>query len=153
MTVCLIPAPHDPWRHNPQFASIWPEPYATEAREASAADWRSGMIHLIAYEVHVVGITGYFFIPGDDKNVYLRWHGVVPEMRGKGIGRVAIRLLALMLSEYFPTRSLVELAPDNEYGKTVEPFFAACGFVKQAERVSYCGEMWWPWHLDLGNFK
>lgn len=145
-----LPKPFEKW---PQLQTIWPEPYASEAAEASDIDWLSTDEPIMPISVagEVVGITGWFYMEkpwrqyAKKGDVYLRWHGIVPEHRRKGYAAEALRQVLVMLLGRAtiggkPIRQLVELAPHNEYGRTVAaPFFEAMGFVNEGKTI-YCGE-------------
>ena len=120
---------------------IWPAPYADPAAAATSADWQSGEICAITWRSHyslrsseakIVGITGWFHDPEAPEDIYLRWTGVLPECRRMGFGEDGLNMLIKHLSYNFPNhKRLIELVPDNEYGRTVAlPFFQAYGFEK-----------------------
>ncbi|SAL88492.1 hypothetical protein AWB74_08588 [Caballeronia arvi] len=121
----------DPFARYPSLQDIWPEPYRSEAARISRVHSASGEVFYVALDGTVIGITGVFF---DDNNapsdVYLRWTGVVPTVRQKGLGRAVIRLVANLCQQRYPTRKrLIELLPDNEYGHAFpRPFFERIGF-------------------------
>lgn len=115
---------------------IWPEPYAAEAANATISDGivdPQSQIFLIYDNFRrLLGITGYFEIEGDV--AYLRWTGVLPEFRRRGIFLEAIRLLVRQLRGANPNvKKLVELVPDNEYGKSIMNAFVVSGFVYDQE--------------------
>jgi len=146
----LEAAKGNPWQLHPQLATIWPEPYNTEAKEASAEDSHTGQVMLIKYGHQVIGTTGLFLQDDDFLNVYLRWHGVVPQWRRHGYAGEAIKLIASVARMVFPHRRyLVELAPVTQYGEAVIRFFTSVGFTVHPEQHRYCDEMWWPMLYDL----
>lgn len=135
---------------HPQLRSIGPEPYVSEAAAASFADRETQQVMLIEFDGTVIGCTGYFVQDHDPDNLYLRWHGVVPALRGHGLAHAALKLLVAYLQQTEPQRRhLIELAPVNAYGDSVAGFFRSIGFVRQRKPVQYCDEAWWPWWLDL----
>jgi hypothetical protein len=154
MTINLIQAEGSPFDLHPQLQTIWPEPYNTFAREASAEDSHTGQVQLIMLDNAVVGITGVFSEDDNDDDVFLRWHGVVPGLRHSGIARAAIELLVADVSPlFYPERKrLIELVPHTEYGRTiVEPFFQKVGFVKHGrlERYDWVDHEWQPYALTF----
>jgi hypothetical protein len=111
-----------------------------------------GQVLLILDDTKVVGITGVFDEHDNKDDIYLRWTGVVPDLRCRGIGRHTIELLvAEGCPRFYATRSnLIELVPENKYGRTlVEPFFQAVGFVKHGGMKMYdwINHAWQPFIL------
>jgi GNAT superfamily N-acetyltransferase len=134
----------DPFEEFVFLNQIWPEPYHSSAREATKEDCQIGQVFLIMNGSNVVGITGIFFEPENDSDVFLRWTGIAPGWRGKGIARDAMQQLILLCKGWLGDRKrLVELVPDNEYGNTVvKPFFEAIGFVES--KIGKHEETDWP---------
>jgi len=133
MAHLIVPHPgvRNPFEEYPVLEEIWPDPYRAFAYEASKEDCQTGQILFIINRFNVVGITGIFFEPENDEDVFLRWTGIMPEARKFGIGKQAIQQVISLCKGWLPGRKrLVELIPDNEYGdRLVEPFFYRCGFV------------------------
>jgi GNAT superfamily N-acetyltransferase len=162
MTIKLVQATGSPFDLYPQLQTIWPEPYNSIAHEISSEDSNTGEIYLITLDDEVVGITGVFSsedYPEDQlgehpENIYLRWTGVVPNIRKSGIGRAALDLLLRDVCPFhYPNRKhLVELVPHTDYGRTVvEPFFQKVGFVKHGplERYDWIDHEWQPYLLTF----
>jgi len=148
----LVEAYGNPFELFPQLRTIWPQPYAQIAEEASGEDSHTGQVLLIMYLNVVVGITGVFDDCDYPDDIFLRWHGVIPEARRSGIARKALELLIYSAcNKFYPDRkNLVELVPDNEYGRTiVEPFFQHIGFVKRGplETWDWIDHAWQPYVL------
>lgn len=123
----------DPFHDYPALGLIWPEPYHSEARFASRADAKTGQIFYIVVDCEVVGITGYWIEARNEIDVWLRWHGVEPDMRGKGVAKQALKLLLAKMKNEVPATytRIVELVPKNDYGREVAaPFFEKFGFVE-----------------------
>jgi hypothetical protein len=135
MAITLAQAYGDPFSEFPQLRTIWPEPYATAAAEASAADAWTGDVWLVCKDkTNVIGITGIFIDPEYEEDVFLRWHGIVPSERGTGAAKAALLETYRILGR----KRLVELVPDNEYGWTVvQPFFLSMGFVRDGDAQDY----------------
>ena len=136
----LVNAIGNPFELHPQLRTIWPEPYATAAAEASATDSDTGDVWLIVKDQEVVGITGIFLdSDGSPEEIFLRWHGIVQRERGNGTAKAALRLAVERIRDVFPERKrLVELAPDNEYGWTlVIPHFFSLGFVRDGDPTDH----------------
>ena len=146
----------NPFSDYPRLRSIWPEPYAQQAEHASAVDCQTGQILYIEQYGAVVGITGIFFEPECPTDIFLRWTGVVPECRCRGIATEALRLLAYMCASWCPDRKrLIELVPDNEYGHQVPlPFFTNLGFVP-CSVVAHEATDWpvLPYALDIEQVR
>jgi len=125
--------------------TIWPSMYSKPAKAATLADRHTNEIFFIMRKVvpqeigieHVVGITGFFLDLTQPKNIYLRWTGIIPSERRKGVTKDAMDILIKKLRIEYPAYEyLIELVPDNEYGKTVAlPFFSAYGFKPHTEEV------------------
>lgn len=119
---------------------IWPEPYAAAAAQATIED---GMIdpkyqiYLIMAEgalgvKFVIGLTGVFDIHGS--TAYLRWTGLLPEFRGKGAFRQSIWELTQIIKGANPKlNSLIELVPDNDYGRLIQGAFMNLGFTHEPD--------------------
>lgn len=138
--ITLVPAYGDPFSEFPSLRMIWPEPYATAAAEASAADAQSGEVWLIAKNANtVIGITGLFVDDECPDDVFLRWHGLIQSERGTGASAATLRKVIERARFQFPGRKyLVELAPDNEYGWTmVIPHFFSLGFVRDGDPIDH----------------
>lgn len=129
---------------------IWPPEYAKAAYQATAEDAYLnpiGQVYAIrhhdtySHRVHLVGITGIFLDERKDV-AYLRWTGILPEYRRKGIFAETIRQLTLTMRGMNPDiKHLVELVPDNEYGHIkVIPAFERVGFVRDDSFVVPKGE-------------
>ena len=89
-------------RH-PELLEIWPEA-ATENMLAATRRWTEdptdGEIFLIFVNREVAGLTGWYEI--DDglptrAEIGLRWHGLVPRFRKRGMSRAALGMLARRL--------------------------------------------------------
>jgi len=155
MTVLIVPATGDPFALYPQLRTIWPTPFKEMAEEASKDHSHTGQVWLILKDNDVVGITGVFDDDEWPDVVLLRWHGVVPQLRGQGIGRLALDLLvAHVCPKFYPEyKRLVEFVPHNDYGKTkVYQFFKRCNFVDYGPLVDlgYGPKLWQPVSLDIG---
>ena len=82
-----------------------------------------------------VGLTGYYRY--GDQAVGLCWHGVVPELRGRGISRIAFeRICALAVQRYPDAKEIIELIPsDREY--ELRPYFEKLGFLYKGEIATF----------------
>lgn len=134
-----------PFTEFPQLWDIWPEPYAAEAAEACEEDAGDWNLFFIRQDGEVVGITGVFEqddgVVADIDTLLLRWTGVIPSKRKQGITRQALDLLIGEARLLRPkAHKLIELAPDNEYGREqVMPAFEKLGFVKHGPVIPYYG--------------
>lgn len=146
-----------PFAKYPQLRTIWASSFKEMAEEASEADSGTGQVLLIVKDdTEVIGITGVFddddLWPGD---ILLRWHGIVPQLRGKGYGRDALELLITHVCHHFypERRRLVEFVPHTDNGrKNIAPFFKRCNFVDYGPLVDlgYGPKLWQPVSLDIG---
>lgn len=162
MNIKLVTAGGSPFDLHPQLQNIWPDPYNSIAHQVSAEDSYKGEIYLITLDDAVVGITGVFLseeypedqLEENQNDIYLRWTGVIPDLRKGGIARKALEMLVTdICPKHYPTRNkLVELVPHTEYGRTiVEPFFQKVGFVKYGplERYDWVDHEWQPYVLKF----
>ncbi len=117
-----------PFGRYPQLKNIWPEESQKLMEEAVLADWSSGSVLYIMQDAQVVGLTGIFFEDNNRDYAFLRWTGIVPYHRGYGIGGFALELIGRMAYNVSGSKYLVELVPDNEYGKPIEAWFRKQGF-------------------------
>lgn len=119
--------------------NIWPAPYASDCvavTQEDGFDNPTGEIFAIVftpahgYQPRIIGITGYFGAETSKGWAYLRWTGVQTAFRRLGYMRESLKQLTTLLAGANPLlRELIELVPDNEYGrKTVMPAFEALGF-------------------------
>jgi GNAT superfamily N-acetyltransferase len=140
MNIRLTTMCPDPFNRYPQLFDIWPEPYLTSAVEATNEDWGDGSVFFIEADHQVVGITGLFFEEEDKENAFLRWTGVIPCMRRRGITSYIVDLMALMAVNLCKrTGYLIELVPYNDYGhfeSGAYPFFTDLGF-KQLSGIKH----------------
>lgn len=151
----------DPFEEHPRLKQIWPSPYREIAQEAAAEDIaamrggaRLGGVFLAWLDGAVVGISGYFPLE-ESKIIGLRWHGVVPEQRGKGISADMLRLiLPEALADFPRAEELMELAPANEYGVAIEKHFKKLGFKARGPQETYdwAENAWQPYHLNIAKF-
>ena len=86
----------------------------------------TGALFMIMDNEDIIGITGYYLT--DDKSMCgLRWHGVTPRYRGKGISTLAIKLVLKHIKEKEKQlRFMQELVPFN-YTKIMS-YFNKIGF-------------------------
>lgn len=155
MSVSLVTPTCAPFAGHPQLCRIWPAPYHEFAEHASNEDWGTGQVWLIQHDQQIVGITGLFLEPDVDDLVYLRWTGVLPEFRRHGIAHRALQTVCHMAANTTRARTLVELVPDNDYGKTVAPFFRNFGFY-ELPKDTVAEETDWPtipMGIQLDNFR
>ena len=151
----------NPFKEYPQLNTIWPQPYlgiATEVIDehfAVADTHYIGAVLLIKKEGTVIGITG--FVPFDNElvNFGLRWHGVVPEERGKKHSEKVLEMVAQTLTALHPTAQLLtELVPQSEYGRPLEKHFQSLGFKKvgEPEKYDWSDDQWQGYSLDIAEF-
>lgn len=137
----------------PKLKTIWPEPYASEAFQCLDEDYEDGQIFYIKLNNKVIGMTGYWQDHSFSSDlVHLRWTGIIKKYRGKGYARDALIQLARLIKgahlafgdlSFMPC--LVELIPDNEYGRTiVAPFFKKLGFEEIDLKIPGSEDEKWP---------
>lgn len=137
MTVSLKLCKTNPFIDYPQFKSIWPEFSSGIAQEviAESIEKQEKGIYVIFDDDTPVGITGYFDLEYPNGEYWgLRWHGVLPEYRGKGISEQALYITALELKKHQPeVYGLVEYIPHTDYSKYIFSYFERFGFKALAE--------------------
>ncbi len=119
-----------------ELSGIWPEPSATLMRRHTAQWIETGMDFgevLLpiggARRAVQVGITGWYPVPGTPEVVGLRWHGILPSWRGRGLSRIVLRLLARRLAHLAPEARWIcdTVLPGSEAARR---HFEALGFVE-----------------------
>ena len=102
-------------------------PEFTQQMVDATEDWainpkETGDIYHIVHDDKIIGITGWWTF--DCKVAYLRWHGILPEYRGKAFGKRALVFLAQNLRAQF--RSVINVT----YSDAPVGFFLKSGFVE-----------------------
>jgi len=151
----------DVFSQHPQLCGIWPEKYTSVAAEATTDCFalnESGLF-LVKQNSAVVGVTGYWPFNGKsskkETELGLRWHGLIPSVRGKGHSRKIIHQLLLAAEKTHPNaKTLIELVPVDAYGAALIPLFTALGFcpVGETETHDWMDHAWQPYHLSIPNF-
>ena len=158
-----------PFSEYPQLNTIWSPEMTALAQEAidesfvakNEFSYEIGEIYLIKDGSDVVGITGFFPYEYDANfldsihRVGLRYHGLIPEYRGKGYSPEIIRqLLVAIINKYPNAETLIELAPVNEYGDIQKKHFERLGFVTTgpSEKYDWAEHRWQPMHLNIHDF-
>lgn len=137
----------------PKLKTIWPEPYASEAFACLDEDFEDGQIFYIKLNNKVIGMTGYWQDPEFPKHIiHLRWTGIIKKYRGKGYTKEALIQLAQIIKGAYVSfgdvsimPGLVELIPNNEYGRIiVKPFFKKLEFVEIELQAPKLENEKWP---------
>lgn len=120
----------------PEFAEIWKHPYHEQFVEATnnyINDPDDSEILLIQNDnFDIVGITGWW--PITHTIAGLRWHGIVPHVRGDGISSRAMLMLVNRLKRIkfqpYNYTSLVEICGSQ----TTADYFIKLGFVENTDQ-------------------
>lgn len=137
---------YSPFDIYPELMDIWPVPlnvFASEATEESLAmqGGDGSEIFLILSSGKVIGITGYMpcmdgiedgqqFTRDSVTKIALRWHGIIPSYRGKGISEQVIKQMATLGGNAFKNASeFVEMVPNNALGVSIAAYFSGLGFI------------------------
>lgn len=148
----------NPFEEYPQLRDIWPEPFNCISEEAVVehlglmGQVEIGDIFVVTNDSRVIGISGYFPFDEVTADLGLRWHGIVPDERGKGYSKEVLGMVAERAMERFPQAShLIELVPLTEYGKPLEKHFTKCGFLSHGEPETYDWSdiAWQPYRILL----
>lgn len=148
----------DPFALHPALLTIWPEPSLARARHDTVEslldfdDEDFGAIFLIFQHGEVVGITGYYWYDDIGIELGLRWHGVLPAVRGIGLSAAVIDLLLHEIRSQQPAATtLIELIPDTDYSAALRRHFTRLGFrsVGPLERYDWSDYAWQPYHLTI----
>lgn len=148
----------NPFAEWPALRSIWPEPHRSLAEEAvvehlqQMKDVELGDIQMILLDGRTVGISGYFPYDAEGTNLGLRWHGILPEVRGQGISAKALQLVARRAIERFPQAgNLIELVPLTDEGEVISSYFSKLGFapVGEPETYEWAEHAWQPYAINL----
>ena len=148
----------DPFALYPALLTIWPEPSLTRARHDTVEslldldDEDFGAICLILLDGQVVGITGYYWYDDIGIELGLRWHGLLPAVRGRGLSASVLDALLQQIREQQPAATtLIELLPQTDYSATLQRHFTKLGFrpVGPLERYDWSDYQWQPYHLTI----
>lgn len=146
----------DVFESHPQLLSIWPTTLLELAREGFVEFGRCpGGRFLIESEDRIVGITGYFWVKNDPGHLRQRWHGLVPEARGRGLSGAVMREAARRGRERFPSaHRLIESMPAGTMGAEIARHYESLGFSKfdPPERGGQAGLDWQSYAVDLDHF-
>lgn len=165
--VSVQPQHGNPFDLFPQLSSIWRPDLAAIAKEAvdEAFDAHRthghdyGAIFIVTHpeDPHQVwGLTGYLPWPaaGDGliPRVGLRWHGLLPEVRGHGLSMAIIDTMRMHAGHDYPlARHFVEYMPTSPDYAPIAQYFERAGFVPwgEPERVDWSTDTWQEWACDI----
>jgi RimJ/RimL family protein N-acetyltransferase len=148
----------DPFTQHPSLLTIWPEPSLARARHDTVEslleidDEDFGAICLILLDGQVIGITGYYWYDDLGIELGLRWHGLLPAFRGKGLSAIVIDTLLQQIRAQQPAATtLIELVPQTDYSVALHRHFTRLGFgaVGPLERYDWSDYLWQPYHLMI----
>jgi GNAT superfamily N-acetyltransferase len=136
----------NPLRLYPELQTIWSKESTQIALEAfdeeiiemqDFPDRDYGGILLIKNEKNkVVGLTGYFiYVEGFTNEIWLRWHGVIPEFRNLGISPMLINFIKETIRLMYPNvETLCEYMPVSlPNSPAIANHFEKLGFEKFGE--------------------
>lgn len=95
----------NPFEDHPALRTIWAPALGLHAETDTVADLALGRdrdphhnnIYLIQNESgQVVGVTGFYQPMNDPEVLGLRWHGIIPEYRGRGYSHASIEAVCLI---------------------------------------------------------
>lgn len=137
MSVALKQCFTNPFEDYPEFKKIWPEFSSNLAQEviAKSIEKKEDGLYVILYNDTPVGMTGFFDLEYPEGKYWgLRWHGVLPEYRGKGISEHALYITAMELKKHHPECiGIVEYIPHTDYSNYIFKYFERFGFQAWAE--------------------
>ena len=169
----LKPLTENPFQQYPQLLTIWPEPSNSNMQEGYGLDIENsilqpeidyGLMYLVCLGEEVVGLTGLFIEYGDGysypynpelQSAYLRWHGIIPSLRGQGYAKEALTLMLREARFKYPSlTTLIELIPQTYYSESIVHFFRKMGFfaVGQSEKYDWSDYQWQPYHLNIDQY-
>lgn len=138
---------------HPQLSEIWKEPLLSMAREGFVEMGRcEGGRFAIEETGRVVGVTGFYAVREEPSILRLRWHGLIPEARGRGLSGSAMRAAAELGRSRFPQAELlVESMPSGAKGALIASHFEALGFSPRGrpQPGGAAGFDWQEWAADL----
>lgn len=145
VTLRAVTAACNPFEAYPALRRIWSDERSAHAEADTVKDLALGInndphlnrVDLIVDRAgEVVGITGFFRpVPGDETRIGLRWHGIVPEHRGKGYSELAVDAVCRVAVCYHPCATeIVEYVPlaNCANGDSLRAYFERLGFVADA---------------------
>lgn len=98
------------FERHPRLNYIWQIQAMQERAEKSYCEWdtedKTGEIFLILKNKSPIGITGWWPDEKIHELLRLRWHGILPEERGRGYSETALTLLLQRLSSIAPPQYL-----------------------------------------------
>jgi len=123
----------------PLVHAIWPRRGAEIVALFSegSADVNASKDHPFAIKLagHYVGITGYYSY--GPTSLGLCWHGVLPEVRGRGVSRAAFEQVLVLAAQRYPDATeIVELIPSDRDADLV-PYFTKLGFTHDGEIATF----------------
>ena len=114
----------------PELSTIWRTELSEYAKEATT-EWENnsnetGEICCYIYDGKAIGVTGWYAM--DDNSAGIRWHGVLPDQRGNGYGRL---MLEAQISRIPSDYQYIYEVTSNSQSKL---FFEKCGFEVVTDR-------------------
>jgi GNAT superfamily N-acetyltransferase len=159
----VLPQHENPFRQFPQLKSIWRPELAILAEEAIDETFEDlannpgediGGIFLIYQEDtnDLMGITGYFPNLEDEKQIYLRWHGLFKEYQGSGYSQNIIQFIIEHVKKQYPNaEDFIEYMPVIDAYIPIKEYFEKIGFEKvgQPDSVDWSDYQWQSYTLKL----
>lgn len=153
----------NPFRQFPKLKSIWRPELAVIAEEAIDETFIDlannpnediGGIFLVYKEDtnDLMGITGYFPNLQNDKQVYLRWHGLFKEYQGSGYSQNIIQFMIEHVKTKYPhAEEFIEYMPVIESYNPIKEYFEKMGFEKvgQPDSVEWSDYQWQSYVFKL----
>lgn len=123
----------NPFELFPYLKEIWPNASSAIAQEATQEAIKNQDIglYIIMKDYEPIGMTGFFINGDDNKELGLRWHGIIPMERGNGYSKEAMKLVFEQALIYMPqTQFIVEYVPLTDYNPPIVKHFTKLGFIK-----------------------
>lgn len=123
----------NPFKAFPSLRTIWEARLNRQAERNTAKYLKNGErgVYLILdAENNVIGLTGLFKLEKGSGRLGLRWHGLVPEARGKDYSNLVLNELCQIAKILYPKKKyLVEYVPiETVNGLRIEKYFKSNGF-------------------------
>lgn len=128
----------------PKLKNIWENVTLQNRALKSIIDWnpkeKTGEIFLIKKDFEIIGVTGWFVDNNILDTVRMRWHGIIPEERGKGYSEKALDLLCSHIRKTVPKQYKYiseSYTKDSEFSYKIRKHFEKVGFVEEFYDPTY----------------
>lgn len=155
---------NNPFTDHLPLRTIWQGPLQRLAEEgtyevlteentyyASEGLQRPDDVFLIYLGDQIIGITGFFF-EDNPHEIFLRWHGIIPEYRRQGFSTQALGLVLQEAVRQFPdVHTVIENVPEHD--ASILAFFAPLGFTPTGplEYDEWSDMVWQQYAADIAT--